>query len=353
MAAFPEALQKEMALMSGYTEGRPVESVYVGGGTPSLYSPKDIPLPDPALFPMTGNLDTLPEITLEVNPEDVTETFVVELKKTPFNRISLGVQSFIEEELRYLQRYHSAGQSLNAIRLLKEAGFHNLSIDLIFGLPGSDEASLRSNLEKVFSMEIPHFSAYALTVEEGTPLAWMIRKQRKLPPEDEVQARQFLRIMHLARENGYEQYEISNFALNGHYARHNTGYWQGTPYLGLGPSAHSYNGWSRRWNGSGLNAYIEAMKKGEPLFEEEILSTLQQYNEYVMTSLRTMWGCSLQRIEEDFGFKFQEFIIRRINIYLRNGWMEEKNGYLFLTDEGKLRADGIAAALFMDDGKSY
>ncbi len=352
MALFPEALRQEMALTAGYLEGRPVESIYVGGGTPSLFSPKEIPLPDPALFPITGKGNAPPEITLEVNPEDVTETFVIELAETPFNRISLGVQSFIAEELRYLQRHHSAGQSLHAIRLLKEAGFHNLSIDLIFGLPGSDEASLRMNLEKTFSLEIPHFSGYALTVEERTPLAWLIRKHRKLPPEDDIQAGQFMLLMKLAREYGYEQYEISNFALDGRYARHNSGYWQGTPYLGLGPSAHSYNGWSRRWNVSGVTDYLEAMKKGKPLFEEEILSTTQQYNEYVMTSLRTRWGCSMQKIGKDFGPAFQDFITRRMNVYVRNGWMEEKNGCLYLTDEGKLRADGIAAALFMDDGKS-
>lgn len=352
METFPEALRREMAMTAGYLESDPIHSIYVGGGTPSLYSPKKIPLPDSSLFNLHTAGKGPPEITLEVNPEDITETFVLELTETPFNRISLGVQSFIEEELRYLQRRHSPAQSLRAIRLLQEAGFDNISIDFIFGLPGTGEASLRLNLEKIFSLEIPHFSAYALTVEEGTPQAWMIRKQRILPPDDELQAAQFIRLMKLVREYGYEQYEISNFARDGRYSRHNTGYWQGTPYLGLGPSAHSYNVWSRRWNVSGLTPYLEAIRKGERLFEEEILSKTEQYNEYVMTSLRTVWGCSLQKIEHNFGQPYQQFITHRVMIYIRNGWVVENNGHLCLSDEGKLRADGIAAQLFMEDVES-
>jgi oxygen-independent coproporphyrinogen-3 oxidase len=289
------------------------------------------------------------EITLELNPDDVTEEYVAALKGTWFNRFSIGIQSFFDDELKYLNRTHSAEQAVLAVKLLQEAGYTNISIDLIYGLPDSSPERWEKNLEMAFSLGVPHISAYALTVEEKTPLAWMIGRGRSAPVNDEVQAGQFRTLMKQAREAGYIQYEISNFCLPGQHARHNTNYWQGVPYLGLGPSAHSYNGFSRRWNVSSITRYVDAMNSGTPAFEEELLTQAQRYNEYIMTSMRTMWGTEVNKLILDFGLRISELFEKQADTFVRQGLMTEQSGVFFLTDEGKLFADRIAAELFCDE----
>jgi oxygen-independent coproporphyrinogen-3 oxidase len=287
------------------------------------------------------------EFTLELNPEDIDEVYVDELKDTQFNRFSLGVQSFSDEDLVALNRSHSGAQAIRAVKLLQQAGYENISIDLIYGIPTSNDIIWRKNLELAFSLDVPHISAYALTVEPGTPLAWMIGKNRSAPVSDEAQVSQFSVLMKMAREQGFRQYEISNFAKPGWHAIHNTNYWNGVPYLGLGPSAHSFNRISRRWNIANLTEYIAAMEKGELKYEEEILTPVQKFNEYVMTSLRTMWGCDLGKMKFEIRNSKLEVVRRRALSFVRQGLLTEQSGVFFLTDEGKLFADRIAAELFI------
>ena len=363
---FLKALKQEIALNKDYLNGEPVNTIYFGGGTPSLYPPGELQeamtsLPDPSPKGNTSPPDPSPqgegrylsaitkEITIELNPDDVTEVYVSQLQNTWFNRFSIGIQSFFNEDLEYLNRTHSSEQAIRAVKLLQDAGYRNISIDLIYGIPNSTSARWQQNLETAFSLGVPHISAYALTVEARTPLAWMIERGKSPPVNDELQVDQFKFLMAKARENGYLQYEISNFSKPGHHAIHNTNYWKGVPYLGLGPSAHSYNGSARRWNISNLSKYIIDMEKGQPVFEEEILSTEQKYNEYVMTSLRTMWGCDLKKINYELRITNYELIRKRAASIVQQGLLTEQAGVYFLTDEGKLFADRIASELFLTE----
>jgi len=364
---FLQALKKEIVQTSGYLGNEPVNTIYFGGGTPSLYHPGELqeivklatPPPDASPAENTSPPDPSPqgegrivfpnikEITLELNPEDVTEDYVAELKHTCFNRFSLGVQSFSDDDLKYLNRSHSAGQALNAVKLLQDAGYENISIDLIFGIPSFTSGLWQKNLETAFSLGVPHISAYALTVEQRTPLSWMIARQKSAPVNDELQVDQFRILMNKMKERGFVQYEISNFCKPGRHAVHNTNYWNGVSYLGLGPSAHSYNGNSRRWNISNLSKYIEGIINGDCLFEEEVLTNTQKYNEYVMTSLRTMWGCDLKKICDELRMTNDELIRKRAESFIRQGFLTELSGVYFLTDNGKLFADRVASELFI------
>ncbi|MFZ4523329.1 MAG: radical SAM family heme chaperone HemW [Bacteroidales bacterium] len=356
------ALKQEIAATRDYLHGEPVNTIYFGGGTPSVYAPEELgeilemvaPVHKAASPPDPSHggearlvVPDSSEFTLEINPEDVTEAFVEELKHTRFNRFSLGVQSFDDEDLAFLNRSHSAEKAILAVKMLQEAGYRNISIDLIYGIPSADNNRWRKNLEIAFSLDVPHISAYALTVEPKTPLAWMIGHRKSAPVSDESQVEQFKILMKESRDNGFQQYEISNFCKPGMHAIHNTNYWNGIPYLGLGPSAHSYNGTSRRWNISNLSAYIDRLNGGVCLYEEETLTNIQQYNEYVMTSLRTMWGCNLEKINEQFAMSNEQLILKRAQKFVTEGLLTEKSGVFFLTDEGKLFADAVASELFI------
>jgi oxygen-independent coproporphyrinogen-3 oxidase len=375
---FIRALKQEIKLTRNYLEGEEIKTIYFGGGTPSVYRPEILqevigqliphpPTPSPGrrgggrtsishrLYPpqpLPAGREGLKgyyaeEVSLELNPDDVTIEYVAELKDTWFNRFSVGVQSFHDGELSYLNRSHDVAQAIRAVSLLQEAGYENISIDLIYGIPGSNEIQWQQTLEIAFSLDVPHISAYALTVEQGTPLAWMIDKKRSTPVEDELQANQFRWLMEAMQDHGYHQYEISNFCKPGWHAVHNTNYWMGVPYLGLGPSAHSYDGKSRRWNVSNLTKYLAGIETGKPVYEEEMLSDTQRYNEYVMTSLRTMWGCDSHKIISDFGFQISDLFRKSAMPFIHKGWLREDSGVYFLTDEGKLFADCIASELFL------
>jgi oxygen-independent coproporphyrinogen III oxidase len=369
---FLQALKKEIAITRDYLAGEPIDTVYFGGGTPSLYSPGELqeilelvaanaepfpsgntspPVPSPtgegrSLTP-NGEGGMLSEVTMELNPEDVTKEYAEALKHTGFNRFSLGVQSFADEDLTYLNRSHSAGRAIWAVRLLQEAGYENISIDLIYGIPTSSPVIWQKNLEMAFSLGVPHISAYALTIEPRTPLAWSIGKQKSAPVSEEVQADQFRVLMQSMKQQGFLQYEISNFCKPGRYALHNTSYWKGIPYLGLGPSAHSYNRTSRRWNISNVSEYIARIDNNECIYEEELLTATQKYNEYVMTSLRTMWGCDGRKIISDFGFTTYDFFRKNAFSGIAKGLLAENSGVYFLTEEGKFFADRIASELFL------
>jgi oxygen-independent coproporphyrinogen-3 oxidase len=287
-----------------------------------------------------------PEITLEANPDDISEEKLIGWKAIGINRLSIGVQSFFEEDLRWMNRAHSAEQAIGNLQLAIKH-FNNITIDLIYGHPLLTDEKWKQNVEQVISLGIPHISCYALTVEPKTPLHKMIKENRKEDVIPEKQSEQFLQLMNKMNEAGYEHYEISNFAKPGFRSRHNTSYWQGKKYLGLGPSAHSYNGISRQWNVSNNNIYISSLQKNKISFEIEILSATQQLNEYIMTSLRTMEGLDLRRVGSlELEVQSRDFRAAYIK-YIDSGKMILKNDHLILTNEGKLFADGIAADLFL------
>lgn len=342
-----KAILKELEMQKNYLAGQPVETIYIGGGTPSLLTADEINRIADFIFEhyKTG---TIQEFTLETNPDDLKHDYVNSLRKTPVNRFSIGVQSFRETDLRYMNRAHTAQQSDYAIKTAQDAGFTNLTIDLIYGTPGLSDADWKHNLTQVAALQIPHFSAYALTVEEGTALYSSIQKKKTQPVDAEQAAGQFEILMEQAQSMGFDHYEISNLALPGHHAVHNTNYWRGLPYLGIGPSAHSFDGKNRRWNIANNALYTKAILAEHALpYEEEILTPAQQLNEYIMTSLRTMWGTDLEKMEKEHGSDVVKAVIGNAAEYLDKGFLRHHADKLTLTNEGKLFADRIAGDLFI------
>lgn len=343
--ALIDALCTEIALQKDYLGEVVLGSVYFGGGTPSLLSPAEV---NRLLAEISRyyKIAENAEITLEANPDDLTAEYLLALRQeTPVNRLSIGIQSFSEEDLRWMNRAHSADEAHRSIELALETGFTNLTVDLIYGSPTTSETQWASNLQAVFDLGIPHISSYCLTVETGTALFDFIKKQKTAAPEEEKSLRQFRYLMQQMLEKGYDHYEISNFALPGHYAVHNSNYWKGVPYLGIGPAAHSYDGKSRQWNIAHNPKYIQAIGEGRIPFEKEILTLEQRYNEYVMTSLRTIWGCDIERvgaIDNSYRAHFEA----QIQPFIVSGDVVMDQGIYRLTDQGKFLADGIAAAVF-------
>ena len=344
---FLDALKEEIFLRKNFLDSKPVESIYLGGGTPSQLQ---IPEIESILEDLRKyfNLAENMEITLEANPDDLDPAILLEYRNIGINRLSIGVQSFFDDDLQYLNRIHSGQRAEESVLQAKEVGFSNISLDFIYGIPTLTAEKWHKNLEKAFSLEVPHISAYSLTVEPKTALDLLIHKKKLPGPEEEQILEHFRILLQMMKEQEFEHYEISNFCKNGFYSRHNSMYWNGTPYLGLGPSAHSYDGTSRQWNISNLVYSIDQINKNEPFFESEKLTPLQKYNEYVMVSLRTMWGCDLNTIGERFGEETATHFSRSAARYLISGEMIEKTGIYYLTDEGKLFADGIAADLFLE-----
>lgn len=345
---FLAALSGEIAARRDYLGEEPVKTIYFGGGTPSLMKIEDLRKKIEELR-SNFNVDPLAEITLEANPDDLGETWLRDLKNSPFNRLSIGVQSFFDDDLVRLNRVHTAKQALEAIESAKRAGFSNITADLIYGIPGLTEEKWRKNLETFFSLEIPHLSAYALTVEKKTPLDLLIRKGKYPSLDEEESVSHFNILLEETRRHGFIHYEISNFSREGYYSKHNSLYWLGGNYLGLGPSAHSFNGRSRQWNVSSISQYVKAGQIATVVAEKEELSTTQRYNEYVMTSLRTIWGCDADHIGNGFGQTFRDHFLRGAGPFLETGQLQREGSKYFLTDSGKLFADGIAADLFMEE----
>jgi oxygen-independent coproporphyrinogen III oxidase len=344
--AFVAALLKEIEMRKDYLQGETVNTVYFGGGTPSMLRIEDLGLMIEELK-LHFDIDHLAEITLEANPDDITEEKAREWKKAGINRLSMGIQSFFDDDLHYLNRVHSAGQAIQAIEDVRNAGFENLTIDLIYGIPGLTDEKWSKNLETFFSLNIPHLSAYSLTVEQKTPLAMLIEKG-KYPPVDEQQSvGHFRMLLEQAKAHDFIHYEISNFAKEGYYSKHNSLYWLGGNYLGLGPSAHSFNGHSRQWNVSSISQYIQLDDYHTSIEEKEVLTPDQRYNEYVMTSLRTSWGCDTVHILNAFGKNYDSYFNLNAKPYLEKKHLFREGTKYFLTDEGKLFADGIAAGLFI------
>jgi oxygen-independent coproporphyrinogen III oxidase len=342
-----ETLPEELFLRRNYLgKNSTIQTIYFGGGTPShvpvTYIKQLIEIVR-STFPVVPD----PEITLEANPDDLTPDLLLQYKEAGINRLSIGVQSFFDEDLLYLNRTHSAARAEESIRDARLAGFDNLSIDLIYGIPTLTDERWMANLDKAFSLGIPHISAYSLTVEPKTALDLLIKKHTLQAPEEERAIGHFRLLVAKLREQGFEHYEISNFCKPGFYSKHNCQYWNGQAYLGLGPSAHSFDGHSRQWNVANIIQYIDQIRHNDRWFEMEELTPEQQYNEFVMVNLRTMWGVSLRALQEKFGETRAESFVAGAAAFIDEGKMMTKDGVYFLTDDGKLFADGIASALFV------
>ncbi len=339
-----QALAKEIELQKSFLEGETVETIYFGGGTPSLLSTQEIQLLLQQIH-QQFNVATGAEVTLEANPDDITPEKLGAWKEG-INRLSIGVQSFFEEELRWMNRAHNAGQAERCIEWSLAAGFQNFSIDLIYGSPLLTDEMWQQNVKKAVGYGITHLSCYALTVEEKTPLHKLINTQKKQAVDADKQARQFLLLMQWLKASGYEHYEVSNFALPGFRSRHNSAYWQGKKYLGLGPSAHSYNGRFRMWNKANNTLYIRSIGDGVVPQEREELSPTEQLNEFIMISLRTAEGLNLQRVQEMFGNDKKTAIEKGVQKHVAHNLVCQQQHYIQLTESGMLMADGIAADLF-------
>lgn len=339
-----KALIKEINLQKDYLNGETIETIYLGGGTPSLLKAEEI---NALLDAITGlhTVSSNAEITLEANPDDLDNKRVQALRKTPVNRFSIGIQSFFDEDLAWMNRAHRSREAESSVMRAQDAGFENITVDLIYGYPLLTNAKWKANTEKVFQLNVPHVSAYSMTVEPRTALAASIKKKVQPPLNEEQSAAQFLYLIDAMRQQGFEHYEISNFCKPGHYSRHNTNYWKGVKYLGIGPSAHSYNGETRQWNIANNPKYIQSITEEKIPAETEILSEKDRLNEYIMTSLRTMWGLDLRKLNSIAAGASDE-LLKPAEEFLERGWIRTEDRIIYLTPTGELYADHIASELF-------
>ncbi|WP_129715945.1 radical SAM family heme chaperone HemW [Pedobacter sp. SYP-B3415] len=342
-----DAICLEIALKANRVQGQ-AGSIYFGGGTPSI-------LPPAALGKLFGTIEqhfsvaAEAEITLEANPDDLDAATIKMLRTLPVNRFSIGVQSFFDEDLRWMNRAHHAAEATDSIKRSQDAGFENLSIDLIYGYPLLSDEKWQRNLKTAIDLQVPHLSSYSLTVEPRTALWAAIEKRKEPAPTDTQSARQFAALMTTLGQAGFEHYEISNFARPGAYAVHNTNYWRGIPYLGIGPSAHGFDGYIRYMNVANNALYMRDLVGGKLPEQQEMLTQNDRYNEYVMTSLRTMWGLDLDKVDTDFGYLYKSHLERALKDFAGKGWLIEDNRRLKLTTDGKMFADHIASELFKVD----
>ena len=345
--SFVQAVMLETAMQARYLDGETVETIYLGGGTPSLLTTGQTGQIIAAVRKNFTVSDD-PEITVEVNPDDVYEGYFGELAGTGVNRVSLGVQSWNNKRLKYLGRRHDAAQSAKALQLAFKEGISNVSADLIYGVQGMTTGDLRNDLEETFAFPVTHLSAYHLTIEEGTRFGKMKKEKKLTEPDEETSNAMFSLLGSFCRERGFIHYEISNFAREGYISRHNSAYWKQVPYLGLGPSAHSFNRTSRQWNISDVKKYIRSVSTGKIPFEKEDLDRLTTFNEYVMTSLRTMWGIDLGYVEAYYDKELHDYLINLSGKYIRYGLMHREKNTLVLTDQGRMISDNIIAELLME-----
>lgn len=342
-----QALLLELERRADYLQNKTIDSIYFGGGTPSLLTADEIA----RLIDKVGKLyDINPqaEITLEANPDDLNAAKVQTLRHTPINRFSIGIQSFYEEDLRWMNRAHHAEEAKAAVMRVQDAGFENITCDLIYGYPLLSDEKWKSNMQQLIDYAVPHISSYAMTVEKKTALDHLINKGKTPAMNESQSAEQMLMMIDYLQANGYEQYEISNFAKPGKHAVHNSNYWRGKHYLGIGPSAHSFNGVSRSWNKANNALYIKELYANQLPLETENLSPEDRFNEYIMTSLRTKWGVDLTYVNQEFGSDFKNSLLTEAEEHLHEGHiLLEESQYLRLSSSGKLLADQIASDLFI------
>ncbi len=339
------ALQKELILRKGEFKGEVVETIYFGGGTPSVLETSALLQLIETVYSHYKVTDT-PEITLEANPDDLSRHRIIQLANSPFNRLSIGIQSFYDEDLRFMNRAHSSKQASESLAMAADY-FENLSIDLIYGIQGMGNDRWRQNIEKALSYNIPHISSYALTVEPKTALAHAIKKGLVKPVDDEVAQEHYAILVDTLEAAGFVNYELSNFGKPGFFSRNNTAYWQQKKYVGIGPSSHSYDGIRRGWNISNNAKYLQAIAQGRLPQEIEVLSKTNRYNEAIMTGLRTIWGVSLAQIASEFGDEVVTYLQKQSKKHIEGGFLISEGDLLLTTKKGRFLADGIAADLFL------
>ena len=339
------SLVKEIEIRKDENQNSIIETIYFGGGTPSVLTVDEINLLIDAVYQNHTVIDE-PEITLEANPDDLSEEKIIELSKSPINRLSIGVQSFFEKDLKLMNRAHNSNEAKNCLSIANRY-FSNISVDLIYGIPDCTNEEWRENIRTALSFGIPHISSYALTVEPKTALETLIAKGKiKNVDEEKAQEQFYILIEELTNAN-FVHYELSNFGKEGFFSQNNSSYWLGKPYLGIGPSAHSFNGKERSWNVRNNTKYIKAIRENILPIEREILTEMDGYNEYIMTGLRTIWGVSLDKVNNDFGEKYKYYLEKQSQKYIEQELLYIENGILKTTQKGKFLSDGIASDLFM------
>ncbi|SEN52792.1 oxygen-independent coproporphyrinogen-3 oxidase [Flavobacterium sp. CF108] len=337
------ALAKEIAMRKNESDNE-IETIYFGGGTPSVLSNDEINFLISEVY-KNYTVSENPEITLEANPDDLSAERILELSKSPINRLSIGIQSFYEEDLKMMNRAHNSAE---AKKCLEEATkyFDNISLDLIYGIPGMSDEMWKQNIETALSFGIPHISSYALTVEPKTALSKLIQTGKIAEPQDEAASNHFMILVETLQKNGFIHYELSNFGKENYFSKNNSAYWLGKKYIGIGPSAHSYDGEKRGWNIANNSLYLKSIQNDELPIETEILTVSDRYNEYIMTGLRTIWGVSLERIENEFGLEYLNYLKKQSQKFLNDDLLSIENNILKPTPKGKFLTDGIASDLF-------
>ncbi|MDX2190364.1 MAG: radical SAM family heme chaperone HemW [Bacteroidota bacterium] len=343
--ALIKCILKEIDLQKDYLSDKNIDTIYFGGGTPSLLNIGEISQ-ILYLIQKNFNVSNNVEITLEGNPEDLSLKKCLELKAVGINRLSIGIQTFNDQLLKWMNRSHSSEEATNSLNAAFEAGFTNISADLIYGIPFVDHTVLENDLLQILQFNLPHLSAYCLTIEDKTPFGNLLKRGTMIPISDIYSSEQFEKLMNSFSIAGYEQYEISNYALNKAYSKHNTSYWQGTHYLGIGPGAHSYNGTTRQWNVSNNNKYINALNDSIIPLEKESLTQSQIFNEYIMTRLRTIWGINSDELIKILPDRKETFM-QSVENFISDGMIYKNKNFITLTQKGKFFADRISSELFV------
>jgi oxygen-independent coproporphyrinogen-3 oxidase len=341
------ALAKEIGMRKPFDSAQNdniIETIYFGGGTPSFLNNGEINFLISEVYKNYKVVEN-PEITLEANPDDLSAERILELSKSPINRLSIGIQSFYEDDLKMMNRAHNSAE---AKKCLEEATkyFDNISLDLIYGIPGMSDEMWRQNIQTALDFGIPHISSYALTVEPKTALSKLIQTGKIAEPQDEVASNHFMILVEMLQKNGFIHYELSNFGKENYFSKNNSAYWLGKKYIGIGPSAHSYDGEKRGWNIANNSLYLKAIQNDELPIETEVLTISDRYNEYIMTGLRTIWGVSLDRIEKEFGSEYLNYLLEQSQKFLNDDLLSIDNNILKPTLKGKFLTDGIASDLF-------
>ncbi len=339
-------IAKEAEMQKYYLGGDRIKSIYFGGGTPSMLKTNEAEKILNSIY-KNFDVDNNSEITFEANPDDITLKYIEDLKNIGINRLSIGIQSFFDDDLHWMNRRHTAQQSFDSVIMSNEGGIDNINIDLIYGIPGMSNDKWKSNVENAFSLKIKHLSAYLLTIEPKTVFGHYLKKGIMEDVSEDTAIDHYILLKKLASEKGFIQYEISNFALPGFFSLHNQGYWKSKKYLGIGPSANSFDGISRQWNIKNNSEYISSILKDKIPFNKEIPGKMEKYNDYILTSIRTMWGTDLELIGNFYGEDYKNYCASNAEQFIQKGYLTNKENKLILTGEGQLIADYITSSLFM------
>ncbi len=339
------ALEKELEFRKNESQNEIIETIYFGGGTPSILTIDDLQFLIDTVYKHYKVVEN-PEITLEANPDDLDEETILQYANSPINRLSIGVQSFFEDDLKLMNRAHNSAEAKKCLKFATQH-FENISIDLIYGMPNMSNEKWMKNIETALGYNISHISSYALTVEPKTTLHKMIKSGNIPTLDDDVAQQHFHILIDKLQENGFLHYELSNFGKPNYFSKNNTAYWLGKKYIGIGPSAHSFNGESRSWNVANNSLYLKSIAENKLPSESETLSKTDQYNEYIMTGLRTIWGVSLEKVKTEFGSSYLDYLLQQAEKYISDNLLEVENNILITTKKGKFLCDGIASDLFL------